>query len=116
MSEAITVFGDILIVGGALVFATAALGLLRFPDVYTRISAVGTAAGIGVVLVVVGALMHQPTISDVVKVIVIIILQLLTSAVGSIAIARSAYLMDTYIDEFVFDDLAEHHTEEAWRT
>lgn len=116
MSTAITVFGDIMIVGGALVFATAALGLIRFPDVYTRISAVGTAAGIGIVLVVVGALFHQPTIPDGIKVVVIIILQLLTSAVGSIAIARSAYLMDAHIDEFAFDDLAEHHTEEAWRT
>lgn len=116
MSTAAAVFGDIMIVGGALVFATAALGLLRFPDVYTRISAVGTAAGIGIVLVVVGALLHQPTVPDLFKVLVIIALQLITSAVGSIAIARSAYLMDAHIDEFVFDDLAEHHTDEAWRT
>lgn len=116
MNTAITIFGDIMIVGGALVFAIAALGLLRFPDVYTRISAVGTAAGIGIVLVVVGALMHQPTVPDVIKVLVIIALQLITSAVGSIAIARSAYLMDAHIDEFLFDDLAEHHTQDAWRT
>ncbi|KAA9392888.1 monovalent cation/H(+) antiporter subunit G [Kocuria coralli] len=119
MSTAITVFGDITIVAGALVFATAALGLVRFPDVYTRISAVGTAAGIGIVLVVVGALLHQPTVPDALKVIVIIVLQLITSAVGSIAIARSAYLMDSHIDQFAFDDLQTHETldpEEAPRS
>lgn len=89
------IVADILVVVGSLVFATAALGVLRFPDAYTRVSAVGTASGIGIILVVVGALLHQPSIPNGVKVVLIIGLQLATSAVGSMALARAAYLART---------------------
>lgn len=47
MSEIWMWLGGILTVVGALVFATAALGLLKFPDAYSRVSAVGTAGAWG---------------------------------------------------------------------
>lgn len=102
-----TIVGNILIVLGALVFATAALGLTRFPDPYMRVSAVGTAGGAGIVLVVSGALLLDPSIPGFVKVVLIIALQLTTSAIGSIAIARSAYLTRTPLRRCNFDELAE---------
>ena len=40
-----TVLGSAAVVLGAAVFLGAALGLIRFPDPYTRISATGTAGG-----------------------------------------------------------------------
>ncbi|HSP76653.1 MAG TPA: monovalent cation/H(+) antiporter subunit G [Cryobacterium sp.] len=99
--------GNVSIVVGALIFATAALGIVRFPDAYTRISAVGTAGGLGIVFVVVGALVLvlQPSLTDTAKVALIVILQFSTSAVGSIAIARSAYLTRTKLHRPVFDAL-----------
>lgn len=105
MNTIIDIIGTTAIIVGALVFATAALGIIRFPDAYTRISAVGTAGGVGIILVVTGALMHQPSVPDLVKVVVIIGLQLATSAVGSMAIARSAYLTHTRMDQPAYDDL-----------
>ena len=99
------VLGQIVIVAGALVFVTAALGVVRFPDVYTRISAVGTAAGLGVVMVVGGALLLQPSLSNGIKVAVIVFLQLGTSAIGSMAVARSAYLTRTPMRRVGYDDL-----------
>lgn len=104
----LTIIADVLVVAGALVFATAALGLVRFPDAYTRISAVGTAGGLGIVLVVTGALLHQPGFSDTLKVILIVALQLTTSAIGSIAIARSAYRTRTPLQHAHFNDLSTH--------
>ena len=101
----ITAIGNVTIVVGALVFATAALGVVRFPDSYTRISAVGTAGGIGIVLIVGGAFLLQPSAQDLVKVIIIVALQLATSAVGSIAIARSAYLSHTTPQRLHFDEI-----------
>ena len=41
MDLVLTVIGSVLVVAGALVFVTAGLGLIRFPDPYTRISATG---------------------------------------------------------------------------
>jgi multicomponent Na+:H+ antiporter subunit G len=100
-----TVAGNILIVLGAVVFGTAALGVLRFPDTYTRISAVGTAGGLGIILVVSGALLLQPSMPNLVKVVVIIVVQLATSAIGSMALARSAYLARAPLRRRRFDEL-----------
>lgn len=89
------ILGQVLIVAGGLVFLTAALGLVRFPDPFTRVSAVGTASGIGIVFVVVGAFLLQPQWGDSVKVLAIVFLQLATSAIGSMAIARAAFVTRT---------------------
>lgn len=90
-----TILGQVLIVTGGLIVLSAALGVVRFPDVYTRVSAVGTASGIGIVFVVVGALLLQPDLGDGLKVLAVVFLQLATSAIGSMAIARAAYLTGT---------------------
>lgn len=106
MNEILTVLGDVLIMAGALVFATAALGVARFRDAYMRVSAVGSAGGLGIVFVVTGALLLQPSVSNVVKVVLIITIHLITSAVGTMAIARSAYLTGTPLERYAFDELA----------
>ncbi|PKQ25837.1 MAG: cation:proton antiporter [Actinobacteria bacterium HGW-Actinobacteria-4] len=107
------IIGQVLIVMGAITFATAGLGVLRFPDVYTRASAVSTAAGLGIVMVVVGALLLQPGIVNVVKVIALIVLQLATAAIGSIVLARAAYLTGVPMANPIFDELAEHNSDDS---
>lgn len=107
MSDFFIIAGNVIVVLGALIFATAALGIIRFPDAFTRISAVGTAGGIGIILVVTGALLLQPTIPNLVKVVLIIGLHLATSAVGSMAIARSAYLSGSPLRRAKYNELDE---------
>lgn len=111
MTEIWTWVGNVLMITGALVFATAALGLLKFPDAYSRVSAVGTAGGLGIVLVILGTLVLQPGVVDAVKVAIIIVLQLMTSAVGTMAIARSAVLVHSPFHRLRFDELHEEHEE-----
>ncbi|WP_174561832.1 monovalent cation/H(+) antiporter subunit G, partial [Rhodococcus triatomae] len=48
------IVGAVLLVAGALVFAAGALGLLRLPDAYARISAITTASGLGISLLILG--------------------------------------------------------------
>lgn len=110
LTDVALVAGQVLVVVGGLVFVTAALGLVKFPDPYTRISAVGTAGGAGIVLVVVGALLVQPTVPDLVKVLAVVLLQLATSAVGSMVIARGAYRSRTPVYPKHYDDLGGHDT------
>jgi multicomponent Na+:H+ antiporter subunit G len=107
MTTLLDIWGNIAVVVGALIFVSAALGVVRFPDAYTRISAVGTAAGIGVILIVTGALMLDPGTANLIQVLAIIAFQLATSAIGSIAIARSAYLTRTHLRCHYADDLPE---------
>ena len=88
----LTVIGNIAILVGSAVFVLAGVGLLRFRDVYGRISSVATAGGIGVILICGGAALLQPSVDTAIKVVVAIVLQLLTSAVGAMTIARASVL------------------------
>lgn len=88
----VTVLGSVSVLLGALVFLGAAIGLMRFPDLYVRSSATGTAAGLGVVFVFVGAFLLHPSGADAPKVILAVILQFISSAVGAMAIARAGLL------------------------
>lgn len=86
------IIGNIAVLAGSAIFVLAAVGLWRFRDVYSRISAVATAGGIGVILVCGGAALLQPAVDTFVKVAIAMVLQLLTSAVGAIVLARGAVL------------------------
>lgn len=107
MTALLDIAANILMLTGALVFATAAIGLFKFKDVYQRISAVGTAAGLGISLVVIGVFIMMPTWTNFFKLLIILFLQLATSSIGSMAIARSAYLTGSPLRPGIFDQLAE---------
>lgn len=83
---------SVLIIIGTLVFCVAGLGLLRLPDVFSRISAIGTAAGVGTALIVLGVALQDPTLINLLKALLAILLQVTTSVIGAMAIARSAVL------------------------
>ncbi|MBB1031381.1 monovalent cation/H(+) antiporter subunit G [Dietzia sp. SLG310A2-38A2] len=87
-----TVLGSVSVLAGSVVFLGGAIGLLRFPDLYVRSSAIGAAAGLGLVFVIVGAFLLHPTWEAAPKVVVAAILQFASSAIGAMAIARSGFL------------------------
>lgn len=86
----LTVIAYVLIFAGVVVFAGAGVGMVRFRDPYQRASAVGTAAGLGISLITIGAVLTMPTAENLIKAAVAVVLQLATSAVGSTIIARAA--------------------------
>lgn len=88
------IVGQVLILLGAAIFVAAAIGLHRLTDPYMRASAVGTAAGLGVAFIVAGAACIDGSVSTTVKVVIAIALQLATSAIGSMTIARAAVLSE----------------------
>ncbi|WP_168915705.1 cation:proton antiporter [Microcella flavibacter] len=88
----VTVLGSALLISGALVLVVAGIGLIRLPDLYTRTSAIGTAAGLGVALLILGVVVLDFSILNLIKGLLAIVAQLLTSAIGSFALARAGYL------------------------
>ncbi|WP_223881126.1 cation:proton antiporter [Nesterenkonia ebinurensis] len=84
--------GMVFIFLGIVTIIVAGIGLFRLPDLYLRASAVGTSAGLGVASIVLGVLLMDFSWLNLIKAAVAIVAQLLTSAVGSMAIARSGYL------------------------
>lgn len=82
--------GDIFLLTGSIFMFLAALGLLRMPDIYTRLQAGTKAATLGSLAILIGISLHHPGWS--LKLILIAFFVLLTSPVGSSTIARAAYL------------------------
>lgn len=103
-----TIAGSVLLIFGAVIMASAAIGLLKLPDVFTRTSAVGTAAGLGVSLMIVGVVVLDYSALNLIKGIIAILAQLITSAIGSFVLARASYLTgEKPVETTLPDELAQ---------
>ncbi|MCR4513436.1 monovalent cation/H(+) antiporter subunit G [Aeromicrobium sp. 50.2.37] len=116
MTTVLEVLGQVFLLVGAAVFVLAAVGLITLFDPYTRTSAVATAAGVGLSFIVVGIVLLDPSVSNGIKAALAVVLQLVTSAVGSMAIARGAVLTGHAFEQGTdATELHELHDPEARR-
>jgi multicomponent Na+:H+ antiporter subunit G len=91
--EFIQEFGQyfIFIIAGVVFMMIAALGILRLPDFYIRMSAITKAGTMGVGLIVVGIAIYFNELLIATKAFVIISFMVLTAPVAAHIIARAAY-------------------------
>ena len=94
MSALLDLFSVVAIVAGAFFFLAGTVGLLRFPDAYTRLHALTKADNLGVALVVIGLLPQMDGVLAALKLVLVWLLVLLSSAVVSQLIARAARRQD----------------------
>ena len=87
LTEFLTMF---LILAGAVFFLAGTVGLLRFPDVYTRLHAITKADNVGLGLVVAGLVLQAESWAVMGKLLLIWLLVLLASASVAHLIARTA--------------------------
>lgn len=80
----------LLLLGGAFFFIAGSVGLLRFPDLYSRLHAVTKADNLGLGLLVLGLALQADSGWNVLKLLLIWGIALLASATSSHAIARVA--------------------------
>ncbi|GAA2038233.1 monovalent cation/H(+) antiporter subunit G [Pseudokineococcus marinus] len=88
----VDVVGQGLLLVGSLLVGTAALGLVRLPDVYARTNAATKAAALGLVVVLLGGVVLAPTAGSVLTLLVAIALQLFTVPIGGFEVAQAARL------------------------
>jgi multicomponent Na+:H+ antiporter subunit G len=81
--------GNLVILAGAVFLFSAGLGLLRMPDVYTRIQAGTKATTLGNVLVLAGVAIHHPGWTW--RLALVIGFVLLSNPVSSHALSRAAW-------------------------
>lgn len=79
-----------LLFAGAFFFLAGTLGLLRFPDVYTRLHALTKADNVGLGLMVAGLALQSETLAGAGKLLLIWLLVLLAGASVANLIAREA--------------------------
>ncbi|TCL74583.1 monovalent cation/H(+) antiporter subunit G [Rhizobium sp. BK251] len=90
MSELI---GSIVILVGAFFLFSAGLGLLRMPDVFTRIQAGTKASTLGNILVLAGLGIYHPDWS--LKLLIVAYFVLMTNPLSSHALSRAAHAIRT---------------------
>ncbi|MCD6213145.1 MAG: monovalent cation/H(+) antiporter subunit G [Sulfurovum sp.] len=81
--------GYMFIFFGVIAFLISAIGLVRMPDIYTRMHAGTKATTMGIVLVVVGAICIEPSWAW--KLILLAVFILLTNPLSSSVIARASH-------------------------
>ncbi|MBN1768718.1 MAG: monovalent cation/H(+) antiporter subunit G [Prolixibacteraceae bacterium] len=89
------IFSIFLIILGTLFVVISAIGMIRLPDFYLRMSAITKAATLGLALLLIGLSIHFNNLELSIKSFIIITLVFLTSPVGAHAIARAAYKQGT---------------------
>ena len=83
--------GSIILVSLGVVFLLlGAIGILRFPDTYTRMHAAGKCDTLGALLVVSGLAVHHGVSLESAKILFIAVFIFLTSPTSTHAIARAA--------------------------
>ena len=83
------------IVAGAFFYLAGTVGLLRFPDAYTRLHALTKADNLGLALVVLGLLLQVDSVLAGLKLVLVWLLVLLSGAVVSQLVARAERQRET---------------------
>jgi len=89
----LTFFGFSFITLGVLAFVVSAIGLIRMPDIYTRMHIGAKSTTIGILLVIVGAICIEPLWSF--KLIALGMFILMTNPLSSSVIARASHNNNT---------------------
>lgn len=79
-----------LVVIGALFFLAGTAGLLRFPDVYTRLHSLTKADNVGLGFVVIGLMVQAGSLTDAFKMFLIWLLVIASGATAAYLVANAA--------------------------
>lgn len=105
----ITVF---LLVGASFMFI-AALGIIRFPDLYTRMHAASKASSLGLGCILAGVAIAYPTGIVIAKCIMVLLFIFLTVPIAAHMIGRAAYLLKIPLwKQTVVDELKGRYSED----
>ena len=76
---------------GSFLCLSGGVGLLRFPDFYTRMHAAGVTDTLATIMIIIGLMLQNPDAMVMVKLLIILLLTLLIGPTASHALAKAAY-------------------------
>ena len=82
-----------LLLGGFLCLS-GGIGIIRFPDFYTRMHAVGVTDTLGAGMILIGLMLQNPEGLVVLKLLLILLMTIFISPVASHALAKAAFRND----------------------
>lgn len=94
---------------GVLFSLLSAIGILRLPDVYTRMHALGKGATLGISCLMIAAGLYYPEYLS--RMIFLVVLFFVTGPIASTTMARAAYRISKPQEKFVlkYDEMAREH-------
>ena len=102
----VDVLSAALLLTGVALSVVAGVGLVRFPDVFSRMHAATKPATLGLLLIAIGAALQQEEGSNATKLLLVAAFQFLTAPVAAHMIGRAAYRAGAgALDELVVDEL-----------
>ena len=86
----IDILAILAIFSGLFFFLSGSIGLLRLPDLFSRLHALAKADNVGLALVALGAIILEPAVTNDIKIVIIWLLVMAASAISSHLVARHA--------------------------
>jgi len=90
MDVFLTISSSLFLLIGAFLCVSGGVGILRFPDFYTRMHAVGVTDTLAAAMILIGLMLQNPGSLVVLKLIIILLMTLLISPTASHALAQAA--------------------------
>lgn len=90
MDQLRDILGGTFMLSGMMFFIAGTVGLLRFPDVYTRLHALTKADNLGLGLIIISLLITSDSISEDLKLVLIWLLVIMSGSSASYLVARTA--------------------------
>lgn len=108
------IISGVFLLSGSLFILLSAIGLLRMPDLFTRMSATTKASTLGIGLVLIGTAIFWVDIGIAARAIAIILFLLLTAPVAAHIIGRAAYFDKVPLwDQTDIDELKGKYDEDS---
>ena len=104
-----TVIGAVIGFVGVLLFVVAGLGLIRFPDAYTRLTAMTKSGSLGICFILAAVVVLHPAPATAITLGLAVVLQLVTTPIGSFSLSRAAYHSGASLPGTVFNELPAHN-------
>jgi len=79
---------------GSFLCLSGGVGIIRFPDFYTRMHAVGVTDTLGAGMILIGLMLLNPDGLVIIKLLMILVMTLFISPVASHALAKAAFRND----------------------
>jgi len=90
MDTLIQISSTVLLLIGSFLCISGGVGILRFPDFYTRMHAVGVTETLATSMILIGLILHNPDFLVDVKLVIILLMTLFISPTASHALANAA--------------------------
>lgn len=114
METVLEVLVFVFAVAGTAFILVSSIGILRMPDLMTRMHASSKAGTLGAILVMAAVAFHFPEGDVTVRAVLIILFLFLTASVAAHAIARAGYFSGVKLIESTRVEMGEHHEEEGF--